>query len=73
MKKLDDVYHEILDDIKELPCGFGINEINELIKPKYKWFGIIEIINEIQANMLKNKAGLYSLNRVLYRIKNHLL
>lgn len=46
MNKFDDVYHEILDDIKELPCEFGINEINELIKPKYKWFGIIEIVNE---------------------------
>ena len=46
MNKFNDVYHKILDDIKELPCEFGINEINELIKPKYKWFGIIEIINE---------------------------
>ena len=46
MNKFNDVYHKILDDIKELPCEFGINEINELIKPKYKWFGISEIINE---------------------------
>ena len=46
MNKFYDVYYNILNDIKQLPSEFGINEINELIKPKYKWFGISEIINE---------------------------
>lgn len=46
MNQFNDAYHKILDNIKQLSCEFDINEINELIKPKYKQFGIIEIVNE---------------------------
>ena len=47
MNKFEKVYNEILNDINSsLPCEFGINEISEAVKPKYKWFGMYEILNE---------------------------
>ena len=44
--KFGDIYNEILNNIEQFPCSFDINEIHEIVKPTYKWFGIREIINE---------------------------
>lgn len=46
MNKFDNTYNKILNNIIQTPCEFSINEINECIKQKYKWFGISEILNE---------------------------
>lgn len=47
MNKFEKIYNEILNDLNtSLPNEFGINEINEVINPKYKWFGMYQILNE---------------------------
>lgn len=45
--KFTKVYNQILNDENVfLPCEFGINQINSMIQPKYKWFGIYQILNQ---------------------------
>lgn len=47
MNKFEKISNEILNDLNiSLPNEFGINEINKAINPKYKWFGMYQILNE---------------------------
>lgn len=46
------IYQKLINDKnKILPNIFDINTINEISIPKYKWFGIYEILNEYVENI----------------------
>lgn len=50
--KFNEIYQKLINDKnKILPNIFDINTINEISIPKYKWFGIYEILNEYVENI----------------------
>ena len=46
MNNFNKIVNEILNDVISLPCQFNISQISKQLTPKYKWFGLYEILNE---------------------------